>query len=91
LLKFWPKHGSSVCSLSPQVVWTEIYSKIKGSQQSSDYVDKGLPRKSYLETKSLHPSQLESVYNIYVKYEAWKKEIKGFDFMDLVNHILRSL
>lgn len=24
-------------------------------------------------------------------YERWKKQIKGFDFMDLVNHILREL
>ena len=31
------------------------------------------------------------IYELFTTYEKWKQHIKGFDFMDLVNHILREM
>ena len=31
------------------------------------------------------------IYHYYERYELWKKEQHGYDFMDLVNHILREM
>ena len=46
-----------------------------------------MPRNIYLEMNK----EGAAVYQLFTKYEAWKREIKGFDFMDLVNHVLREL
>jgi superfamily I DNA/RNA helicase len=43
-------------------------------------------RRSILE----EPEKVQ-IYNTYLRYEQWKLQIKGFDFMDIVNHILREL
>lgn len=42
-------------------------------------------RKSVLEEH-----EKDIIYKCYLRYETWKRDIKGFDFMDLVNHILRE-
>ena len=39
----------------------------------------------------LEEAEKVQIYNTYLRYEQWKQQIKGFDFMDIVNHILREL
>ena len=56
---------------------------------------KGLPKEVYI-NQNFRRSVLEEgekamIYGTYMKYEQWKKEVRGFDFMDIVNHILREL
>jgi len=76
-------------------VWTEIFSVIKGSHNSSDYANKGLPMDVYINStfrrSILEESEKVAIYTTYQRYEQWKQNIKGFDFMDIVNHILREL
>ena len=95
--KFWPKHCSreSNRNLTPATCWTEIFSVIKGSYNSCEYAGKGMPKDKYVNAvyrnTILEQHEKDAIYGVYVKYEHWKKSIKGFDFMDLVNHILREL
>lgn len=46
--KFWPKYGSGTRYLTPDIVWTEIYSIIKGSHNCSQFANKALPRDHYI-------------------------------------------
>ena len=51
--KFWPKvsNNKSLKKLSPTLVWTEIYSVIKGGMQSCGYYLGYLPKKDYVKTE----------------------------------------
>ena len=81
--------------MTPAQCWTDIFSVIKGSHNSCEFAGKGLPKVKYVNAvfkkTILDHNEKEVIYNVYQKYEIWKKSIKGFDFMDLVNHILREL
>lgn len=81
--------------MTPAQVWTDIFSVIKGSHNSCEYAGKGLPKDKYVNAvyrkTLLDHTEKDIIYGVYQKYEIWKRSIKGFDFMDLVNHILREL
>ena len=39
----------------------------------------------------LSRSEAQTIYYMFLEYERWKNEINGFDLMDLVRYILKSL
>ena len=84
---FWnnliKKHHYKVsCSL----VWTQIYSVIKGSRDHFLYASEY----ENLE-KSLTNAQKKTIYQIYCEYENFKRKIGAFDLMDIVIHIFRQI
>jgi len=90
-IRFWPRVAQMARQLSPLLVWTEIYSVIKGGFYTARYSCGYVPFEVYLETSSvksyLSPSELHQVYMIFLKYESWKEQMKAYDFMDVVNHV----
>jgi len=58
------------------IVWTQIYSIIKGSQYSHIYPDNALPKCIYMrENREMYDqSTLNTIYDYYMLYEQWKKE-----------------
>ena len=93
--KFWPKYCYRERHLTPAAVWTEIFSVIKGSHNSCEFPLKGIPKDVYINSSSkrstISNDERKTIYSYYERYEMWKRDFKGFDFMDLVNHILREL
>ncbi|CAD8101190.1 unnamed protein product [Paramecium primaurelia] len=99
LKRFWPtikkpnqKYGCDERSF-PTLIWTQVYSYIKGSQFSYSYPMKYLPKAIYAE---LNPSNLSQdiinlIYDYFLEYEKWKLSCGIFDLMDLVNYIICEL
>ena len=80
-------------NLNASIVWTEIYSYIKGSAHSHVFPNGALPFKEYtlMEQKNnfLSKSEKNHIYGIFQIYEKWKNNQSGYDLMDAVNHILQ--
>ena len=90
--KFWPKVANHKClkKLSPTLVWTEIYSVIKGGMQSCSYYLGYLPKHVYVKSHGsgfLTYNERRLIYFLYLEYERWKSEFNAYDFMDIANHI----
>jgi len=82
--------------LSPMTVWSEFMSNIKGSASSFLYPDGYLPRSLYTDANSADKSFLSHenkslIYDIFEDYVKWKEEQGGYDFLDVINHILREV
>jgi len=99
--RFWPKVASWT-KLSPLVVWTEIYSVIKGGAQIYKFDYCTLPLYVYvsLETRSskkldaskfLDVKEKAMIYQIFMHYEKWKQSMAAYDFNDVVNHVIVQL
>ena len=78
--RFWPKVNSWT-KISPLVVWTEIYSIIKGNADAIKYDYSVLPFAVYL--GNIRTTKVESasfltleekimIYQIFMHYERWK-------------------
>ena len=94
--KFWPKVGNrkSMKKLSPTVVWTEIYSVIKGGLSSSHYYMGYLPRHIYIKDEAssfLNLNEKKTIYYLFLEYEKWKAEQRAYDFMDVINHLQKRM
>lgn len=79
--------------LSEALIWTEIFSVIKGGTESSKFYGGILPAKQYIMefgSPTLTRHELQTVYWIFIEYEKWKDEQNAFDLMDLVIHIRKS-
>ena len=52
-----------------------------------------LTRREYLyHGKSvLSKKEKSTIFYIFLKYEEWKLNVRAFDFLDVVNHILKEL
>ena len=77
--------------LSATFLWTEIMSVIKGSlHQGSEFYQSYLSRREYMHHANNVLSKKEkcTIYYIFLKYEEWKMNIRAFDFLDVVNHVL---
>ena len=69
------------------MIWTEIFSVIKGGLHSSDHYQGFLTAKTYIgyhASPFLSIIERQTVYWIFLEYERWKKEENAFDLMDLV-------
>jgi hypothetical protein len=84
--------------ISSLVVWTEIYSNIKGGSLSYRYENYHLPlyiyapgeRDSKRKAKGsefLTIAEKYEIYFIFLQYEKWKATMNAYDFMDVVNHV----
>lgn len=79
--------------LSPTFVWTEIMSVIKGSiYESRTIYSTYLNLKEYLRHGSplINHKEKKTLYYLFLKYEDWKIQVKSFDFLDVVSHILSN-
>jgi hypothetical protein len=59
------------------MIWTEIFSVIKGSLASNDYYEGHLRYVPYMEkyaNKCLNKQEKRIVYWIFLEYEKWKSE-----------------
>ncbi len=82
--------------VSPMMVWSEFMSTIKGSATSFLHPHGYLTRSGYLSTETADKSFLSEgsrnlIYDIFEDYVKWKEEQGGYDFMDVVNHILLEI
>ena len=82
--------------IPPVVVWGEIQSHIKGSAYSHTSTDNCLSESKYCtlenEKKSLLTKEMKVIiYDIFIRYERWKHQIRGYDLMDVVNHAIRAI
>ncbi|KAM3142568.1 hypothetical protein pb186bvf_005227 [Paramecium bursaria] len=103
LERFWPtlfySHKKKnikrqFSKISPALLWTHIYSYIKGSRDSHIYQQQYLPLAKYLQIfkdQSIDENLLQRIYNNFEAYEKWKNEKKYYDLMDIVNHILHQI
>ena len=75
--------------LSANLIWTEIYSVIKGSLNSSNCYYGWLSVREYLQlgTTFLNGAEKRYVYYCFMQYENWKSKVNAFDLMDVVNHV----
>ena len=90
--KFWPKVGNrkNMKKISPTLVWTEIYSVIKGGLKSSTFYMGYLPKQLYNKSEGsdfLTCNEKKTIYYLFLEYEKWKAEQHAYDFMDVVNHL----
>lgn len=77
--------------LSPTFIWSEIMSVIKGSLRKDGRVhQKFLSRREYSQLGShwLDRKELNTLYYIFLQYEEWKTNVRAFDFLDVVSHVL---
>lgn len=84
---FWlPLMKRNKYKVNSNLVWTQIYSVIKGSKtepmSSIEY---------YNAEKNLNPTQKRKIYEIYCEYEIFKRRIGAFDLMDIVMHIFKQM
>lgn len=72
------------------LVWTEIYSVIKGSTYSGA---SGLTLDQYLRqaNEALSTDQKMAIHQVFTKYQRWKFHVGAYDLMDVVNYILQEL
>lgn len=77
--------------LSPTFLWTEIMSVIKGSLHGK-MIERYLSRVDYIHygNKVLSRKEKSTIYYIFLKYEEWKLNVRAFDFLDVVNHIVQE-
>ena len=99
--RFWPKVASWT-KVAPLVVWTEIYSVIKGGAQIYQYDYCVLPLGVYLSIETRSSKKLDAskfldvkekavIYQIFMHYEKWKQSMGAYDFNDVVNHVIAQL
>lgn len=78
------------------VVWSEIQSHIKGSANSHLYPGLYLPERVYYSMDSqkknfLNKEKKAMIFDIFGRYERWKRDIGAYDFMDVVNYVLNHI
>jgi len=83
-------------AVSPMMVWSEIMSTIKGSADAYHMSDQHLSRDDYLNATSSKNSLISQanrkwIYSVFLEYEGWKELQGGYDFMDVVNHVLKQV
>ncbi|CAD8177655.1 unnamed protein product [Paramecium octaurelia] len=97
-LQFWPqvcgRGGNNFDNTAlPSLIWTQIYSYIKGSQYSYAYPNRCLPFQVYKERVSnyLSEAQMVEIYDCFLKYEIWKEKEQYIDQLDLINSLLVNI
>ena len=76
--------------MSPTFLWTEFMSVIKGSINQEYQRTNFLSMREYLEKGSptLTRKEKQTLFYLFLKYEEWKLNVRAFDFLDVVNHVL---
>ncbi|XP_067665654.1 uncharacterized protein [Haliotis asinina] len=90
----WPKIKKKA-KYHPSLVWTEIMSFIKGSWEALTKLDGHLSEEDYIEVgrkKAPNFSGVrETVYQLFERYDHFKKQNLMFDEADLVSDIFKRL
>ena len=81
--------------LSANIVWTEIYSVIKGGAQAEKSVFGYIQLHDYLSREGnsnsfLTGGEKRTIYFAFLSYEKWKKNVGAYDFMDVVQHVWKN-
>ncbi|KAM3131735.1 hypothetical protein pb186bvf_016131 [Paramecium bursaria] len=103
LAEFWPTlqnvNSTKILmkrlkGITPGLLWTHIYSYIKGSAlcyaRGVAHLDPGLYY-GLQKKLMLKPGVMGQIYDLFLKYEQWKKQNKYYDLMDAVNYILNTI
>ena len=79
--------------LEPLEIYSQIYSVIKGSLTSHFSKSNCITKEEYLKKgkKLTDLPNLETIYDLCIEYENWKKQNNYFDIQDLINHIIREV
>lgn len=93
--KFWNKQLTGVDQkgmyqgISSTLVWTQIFSNLKGSAQSYAYSGQYIPKFKYIKSveAQLGKDLADRVFELFIKYERWKLSEGYYDLMDMVNYI----
>lgn len=94
---YWPHTDMRLRKkFDPSVVYTEIMSTIKGSQESLRFPHGRLSREAYLELSESRSSSLSSehrseIYQLFQQYERRKRLLRDYDVADVVGHVYREL
>lgn len=94
---FWPnvqKKYYCTRNITPHLIWTEIYSTIKGSASSHLYPGQYMSQNVYLNSSTntfLTKEEKLDVYETFCQYERWKIRVGAYDIMDAVNYILNYI
>lgn len=97
VVHFWPrvvKKYYSSRNITAHLVWTEIYSTIKGSAEAHHYPGQYLTQHAYINTSTntfLTREEKLDIYETFCQYERWKIRAGGYDIMDAVNYILNII
>lgn len=97
VVHFWPrvvKKYYSSRNITAHLVWTEIYSTIKGSAEAHQYPGQYLTQHAYINTTTntfLTREEKLDIYETFCQYERWKIRAGGYDIMDAVNYILNII
>ena len=97
VVHFWPKvvrKYYSTKNITAHLVWTEIYSTIKGAATAHQYPTQFLTQNAYMSTTSntfLSREDKLDIYETFCQYERWKIKSGGYDIMDAVNYILNYI
>jgi hypothetical protein len=76
------KYRKTKNKLSDALVWTEIFSVIKGGFHSNKHYSGFIPAKIYIKehgSQCLSHSERGQLYWIFLRYEQWKEENAGYD------------
>ena len=90
-------HFNSKLGFEASVVYTEIFSHIKGSLQALHSASGYLSAEEYLalsesRESSLDEKQRQKIFDAYLKYEQLKRnQYQDYDQLDLVHHLYKSL
>mmetsp|Transcript_16444 Transcript_16444/g.38138 ORF Transcript_16444/g.38138 Transcript_16444/m.38138 type:complete len:2423 (+) Transcript_16444:381-7649(+) len=97
-LEFFNSSSSNSTIVSPLVAWTVIRSLLKGSIEAFRSPHGVLPRESFTDVHVLGskrcrvPAEVRnSVYDIFLAYEGYKKDRGLFDDCDRIRHLITRL
>jgi len=79
--------------MSAIFIWTEIMSVIKGSIAGRFSAVTGWLTADEYQTEGsafLTKREKSTLYYLFLKYEEWKLNVKAFDFLDVVNHVVKE-
>ncbi|KAM3136353.1 hypothetical protein pb186bvf_011488 [Paramecium bursaria] len=86
---------SQINGITPSLLWTYIYSYIKGSASAHQFPGHYLPERTFIQyiykQSMLKTETLKEIFSLYIRYERWKLQHGYYDLMDVVNYILYQM
>ena len=93
--KLMSKDKTIMSKLNPLIVWSEIFSFIKGSPTSYQFENFHLSKKEYLSFVGTHKTSLTNetkslIWELAQDYESWKTSENYFEMIDIVCYLIQE-